>query len=274
MTVTPIWSILDMVEHFRMASFASVISELRECVALIHTARQEPGAPSPADVVKAALADADHQFKELKFSKVLRSQWERLLQRSNDAAPLSEMAILLRELNNNLLTELSDAWFLMIPADRRFVYEQPHPIFGANTHQAFPGARRDIAAAGRCYALDEWTACVVHLMRALEHGLRWLAKRVGLKPEDVEKENWKKVIDLIEKKIRELEQLPKGPTKSENVQFLSEAATQFRWFKDAWRNDAAHGNEYYDEREGAPIFLHISDFFRHISVEAIKDVQP
>src|SRR5579859_680520 len=125
MNVTPIGSILDMAERFRMASFASVISELRECVVLIHTARQEPGAPSPADVVKAALADADHQFKELKLSKVLRSQWERLLQRSNDVAPLSEMAILLRELNNNLLTELSDAWFLMIPADRRFAYEQP-----------------------------------------------------------------------------------------------------------------------------------------------------
>jgi hypothetical protein len=189
-------------------------------------------------------------------------------------APLSEIAILLRELNNNLMVELSSAYFLVIPADRRFIYEQPHPIFGLETHDAFPGARRDIAAAGRCYALDEWTACVVHLMRALEYGLRWLATRVGLQPEEVANENWKNVIDRIEKKIREMEQLSKSPTKSENVQFLSEAATQFRWFKDAWRNDAAHGRMSFDEREGIPIFLHISDFFRHIAAEAVKDVQP
>lgn len=262
-----------MADRFRMASFATVVSQLRESVVLIHMASTEPGAPSPKNVVLLALKSADEQFKELKLSRVLRSQWERLLELSKDA-PLSEIAILLRELNNNLMVELSSAYFLMIPADRRFIYEQPNPIFGQETHDAFPDARRDIAASGRCYALDEWTACVSHLMRALEFALRWLAKRVGLKPEEVEGENWRNVIDRIEKKIRELEQLPKSPAKSVNTQFLSEAATQFRWFKDAWRNEIAHSHVYYDEREGAPIFLHISDFFRHIATEAVKGVQP
>lgn len=92
----------------------------------------------------------------------------------SESAPLQEVVILVREMNNNLMVELSSAWFLMIPADRRFVYEQPNPIFGEVVYNVFPDARRDIAAAGRCYALDEWTACVMHLMRALEFGLRWL----------------------------------------------------------------------------------------------------
>lgn len=260
-----------MAERFRVTSFATVISQLREsalCVQFAH-----PNGPQPDELVRTALELANQQFKDLKLSLVLRQQWERLLDRSKNNAPLSEMVILIRELNNNLMVELSSAWFLMIPADRRFVYEQPKPIYGEDVDKAFPDARRDIAAAGRCYALDEWTACVIHLMRALEHALRWLATRVGLNPEEIKEENWKNVIDRIEKKIKELEQHPKGPSKSENVQFLSEAATQFRWFKDAWRNDAAHGKVYYDEREGAPIFLHMSDFFRHIAVEAVKDVQ-
>jgi len=174
-------------------------------------------------------------------------------------------------MNNNLMVELAEAWFLMIPADKRFIYEQPSPIFGETVHKAFPDAQRDIAAAGRCYALDEWTACVVHLMRALEHAMRWLASRVHLDPESIKGENWKNVIDQIEKKIREMESEPKSAEKSAKIQFLSQSATQFRWFKDAWRNDAAHGHVYYDEREGAPLFLHISDFFRHIATEAIKD---
>ncbi len=109
-------------------------------------------------------------------------------------------------------------------------------------------------------------------MRALEHGLLWLAKRVNLDPEDMKREQWKNIIDQIEKKIRAMESEPKSAEKSVKVQFLSEAATQFRWFKDAWRNDAAHAHVHYDEREGALIFLHISDFFRHIAKEAVKEI--
>ena len=269
-----IWSLEEMAERFRVASFATVIAQLRESTLAVRLASTDPAAPQPDEVVSAALNAANEQFKELKLSRVLRSQWERLMKSAEELVPLTELAILIRELNNNLLVELSSAWFLIIPADRRFVYEQRSPIFGLEVHAAFPDARRDIAAAGRCYALDEWTACVVHLMRALEHALRWLAARVGLDPEAMKVENWKNIIDQIEKKIREMESLPKGAEKSETIQFLSEAATQFRWFKDAWRNEAVHGHVYYDERDGSLIFLHISDFFRHIATEVVKEMQP
>jgi hypothetical protein len=263
-----------MADRFRAMSFAAVIAQLQESATLIRLC--ESGGPQPDELVRIALKNADVQFKELRLSNVLRDQWRRLMKHSEDGRRLSDMALLITEMYKNLAVELSSACFLMIPADRRFIYEQMHdgkltPIFGQDTDLAFPEARRDIAAAGRCYALGEWTACVVHLMRALEHALRWLAKRVGLKPEEYQGEQWKNIIDRIEKKIRELEQAPKSPQKSTNVQFLSEAATQFRWFKDAWRNEAAHAHVYYGESEGAPIFLHVSDFCRHIAAEAVKD---
>lgn len=264
-----LWSLIDMAVRFRASSFATVIAQLRQSAMSVELAM--PGGPSPKDVVLAALQAADLQFRELPLSPVLKSQWQRLIERA-DIAPLGEVAILIREMNNNLMVELSSAWFLMIPADRRFVYEQPTPIFGDDVYRAFPKAQRDIAAAGRCYALDEWTACVIHLMRALEHGLMWLAERVKLNPEDMKRENWKNIIDQIEKKIRDMESEPKSNEKSLKVQFLSEAATQFRWFKDAWRNDAAHAHVHYDEREGVPIFLHISDFYRQIAAEAVKEI--
>lgn len=268
-----LWSVLDMAERFRVASFAVVIGQLCESTTLVRFGPIGTAVgfnlPDPRPVILAALNDAESQFKELALSAVLRDQWRRLMERSA-SVPLQELVILIREMHENLLVELSSAWFLMIPADRRFVYEQPSPIFGGDVHDAFPEARRDIAAAGRCYALDEWTACVVHLMRALEPGLLWLADRVKLDSEDMKRENWKNIIDQIEKKIRGMESEPKSIEKSVKVQFLSKAATQFFWFKDAWRNDAAHGHEHYEERDGAPIFLHVSDFFRHIAAEAIN----
>jgi hypothetical protein len=257
-----------MAGRFRVSSFATVIAQLRESTVLVQFGPQEV---SPDEVVNAALQEADQHFKELPLSVVLRSQWQRLLARADAKVPLSELVILIREMSNNLMVELSSAWFLMIPADRRFVYEQPKPIFGPDVDQAFSGARLDIAAAGRCYALDEWTACVFHTMRALEDPLLWLAARVQLEPGELQRENWKNILDLIEKKIRAMEKEPKSESKISKVQFLSEAATQFRWFKDAWRNNVAHGHVQYDERDGAPIFLHASDFFRHVAAEAVKE---
>ena len=259
-----------MAERFHVVSFATVMAQLRESAMLAVTVPED--APNPRPVVLAALEEANKYFLELPLSTVLRAQWQRLLARVNGEAPLPEIVILIREMSNNLMVELSSAWFLMVPAGRRFVYEQPRPIFGDEVYCAFPNARPDIAAAGRCYALDEWTACVFHLMRALEHTLLWLADRVKLDPEDMKRENWKTIIDQIEKRIRDLESEPKSKEKSEKVRFLSEAATQFRWFKDAWRNNAAHAHVHYEERDGALIFLHVSDFFRHIAAEATKEM--
>src|SRR3954466_4786773 len=153
-----------MAEQFRVTAFARVVAQLRESAVIIDFTTQV--GPSPKELVQVALQDADSQFKELKLSPLMRAQWERLLKRAQDDAPMTELAILIRELNDNLMVELSSAFFLMIPADRRFVYAQPTPIFGEHVEKAFPDARSDIAAAGRCYALDEWTACVFHLMRA------------------------------------------------------------------------------------------------------------
>src|SRR5207302_260994 len=121
----------------------------------------------------------------------------------------------------------------------------------------FPEAVQDIAAASRCLALDEGTACVFHAMRVLEHGLRVMAMNVGLPPDAMTHENWKVVIDQIEKKVREIEGLPKSPGKAEKLRVVSEACSQFRYFKDAWRNHVSHSRATYDVREADSVFNHV-----------------
>jgi hypothetical protein len=261
-------------QRFHASSFATVMTELARvftAVSMADSAGLPPDDELDRSTVQAALERAKPALAELPLSRVVQTQFLRIEQAIERQAKPFELAILLREFHDNLLVELASAWFLMIPADRRFAYEQPYPIFGPDVYAAFPDARRDIAAAGRCYALDEWTACVMHCMRALEFGLRWLGGRVKLDALETKGENWKNVIDQIEKKVRQMENEPKSEDKSKRLQFLSEAAAQFRWFKDAWRNDAAHSHSHYDEREGAPLFLHVSDFFRHIAAQAMRD---
>ncbi|HEY2975871.1 MAG TPA: hypothetical protein VGJ48_25375 [Pyrinomonadaceae bacterium] len=172
----------------------------------------------------------------------------------------------LRSLRERVFDELDNNFFLVIPRTKAQYYHFTHPLFDVAISKAFPDSWDDVWAAGRCFALDEWTACVFHLMRVAEHGLRSLADRIGVTfASPPELENWKNIIDLIEKKIKELEALPKSVKKSEDLKFYSDAAVQFRYFKDAWRNHVSHSRENYDERKASSVLDHVLEFMRELA---------
>jgi len=230
-------------------------------------------------ILREAIKEIVEELAELPVSRVVTEQAKRLQKRIEEgrgAGP--ELAALLIELQNNLWVDLSSCWFLMLTSEVRDFYEQANPPFGEMVAKTFPELSNEIAAASRCYALDEWTACVFHLMRLLEQALRVLAARVGLEPDAMKHENWKNVIDQIEKKIREMGELRKSPEKIEAMRILSEVATQFRYFKDAWRNHVSHANVTYDRHSGLPIWQHVRGFMQQLatidSESASADVVP
>lgn len=180
---------------------------------------------------------------------------------SNPTAQTNQIHIEWGCLMDLINDELTSSLFFAIDPDQKH-YIEDSDLFGNAVAKRFPAATKDTSAAGRCLALDEWTACVFHLMRVLEIGLHDLAKQVGLPESAMELENWKTVIDQIEKQIWNLAQTPKSTTKSETLQFYSEAASGFRYFKDAWRNHVSHSRASYDEREALIIFNSVQAFMQ------------
>jgi hypothetical protein len=263
-----LWSLLDML-RFHAASFAASMTQLGRAAEVVDIGVQFDLQHGDRDrtLIKASLDEAAPSLEELPLSAVIQQQFRRLRRAADNAEP-KELVILLRELYNNLLVELSSAWFLMIPAEKRERFEQRGPAFGESVAERFPDGAADIASASRCLALDEWTACVFHLMRCLEHGLRDLASKVGLPSDVMAHENWKNAIDQIEKKIRELEAAPKSATKVETLRIYSEAASQFRWFKDAWRNHVSHSRANYDARDAESVWHHVKQFMQHLAANA------
>lgn len=127
----------------------------------------------------------------------------------------------------------------------------------------FPSADQDIVAGVDLWALSHSTASVFHFMRVLEHGLRALAADVG-KAFDVQ--NWQNIISQIESEIRSLgKTLPAGLTKSDRLQFLSEAAKEFAYFKDGWRNYVSHNRGDYDEHQARSVMEHVKSFMNVLS---------
>lgn len=176
------------------------------------------------------------------------------------------LALLASELREQLIAEFADYLFFVVPPERKWVYLDPEKWFGPAVAAKFPDTRRDIRDACQCFSLGQWTATVFHSMRVLERGLRDLAARVNTTPSaPIELENWKNIIDQIEKAIRAKEGVTKSAQKSEDLEFYSTAAVEFRYFKDAWRNHVAHSRSDYDEQDSMRVLSHVRDFMNHLT---------
>jgi hypothetical protein len=171
---------------------------------------------------------------------------------------VQEIDILVQRIHD----ELETVCLLMVPPDRVNLWEQVEPPFGPEVDAKFPSAADDISEAGKCLALGRATACVSHLMRVLEIGLRSLSAVMGL---PMANPNWATQLDQIEKAIRGMGAATHGPDWKVEQQFRSEAAAHFRLLKDAWRNHAMHSHARYDVRQAMEIWQSVQAFMRHLA---------
>jgi hypothetical protein len=133
----------------------------------------------------------------------------------------------------------------------------------AATIKSFKSVEPEITEAVDCYAMGHNTACVFHLMRVLEHGLRELAGAVNLA---FGIQQWQTIIEQIEAEIREIAKNWKAsPIKTDWMQFYSEAAKEFMYFKDGWRNHVMHNRITYDQYQAAGSIEHVRAFMNHLS---------
>jgi len=104
-------------------------------------------------------------------------------------------------------------------------------------------------------------------MRVLERGLGAMAK---LFSEPFTYENWHNVIERLESKIRKLDSTI-GPDWKAKQKFYAEAACEFMFFKDAWRNHVIHGRDQYDDQRTQNIYSHTCAFMRHLALGGLTE---
>jgi hypothetical protein len=67
--------------------------------------------------------------------------------------------------------------------------------------------------------------------------------------------------------------LPKGESRNRRLQFLSEAAKEFQYFKDGWRNYVSHGRGEYDDHLAQSVMQHVRQFMTILSRELYETVE-
>jgi hypothetical protein len=110
-------------------------------------------------------------------------------------------------IDSRLRDELEETHLFVVSADNAKYLDESKPLFGDDVSSKFPSASYDIEEAGKCLALRRSTACVTHLMRALEPVLGVLAGKLSV-PTD--RANWHNIIDRIEAKIKAMDSASHG----------------------------------------------------------------
>lgn len=185
-------------------------------------------------------------------------QINRILLKSDSALTYLELETLHGELHNRLEDELGHE--LLLHVDRkRAKYYDVHG-FDSSVLVSFPAASLDIEEAGKCFALDRWTACVFHLMRVMEHGLRALADYLSV-PCDF------KTWDAIIKKMRsEVEDYKKSSFKG-NLDFIRQSLDRLTAVQTALRNEVMHARSFYDEERVSDVYTAVKGFMQQLGTE-------
>jgi hypothetical protein len=167
-------------------------------------------------------------------------------------------------LSQAVFSELRSILFTRIPSHVAQYYEWDGIITDAVV-KAFPKASEEIQRGGTCLAVGLNTACVFHVMRAAEIGVRALGNDLKIKIKSgkpIELAEWREILDGLATAVRDIENLPNStPSKDADLLFYSEASAQFRFFKNGWRVRVAHARASYNEPQAIEAIDHVRSFF-------------
>ena len=129
----------------------------------------------------------------------------------------------------------------------------------------FPSVRRDATQSMLAYVRGLNTACVFHLMRITEVGLRALGRRMHVRlsrKRQLEWGQWNEILIEMRKKTDILANRKASNARDELLEFYRGSIGEFEGYKDAYRNFVMHMREKieYDDGEAQSLIGRVSTY--------------
>jgi hypothetical protein len=235
-------SLREMIEHigyiyFSTGSFlaqAKVAIERWEA-ANPHTkmiVRDDHAASWPIEVLGLAM-----KFAEKLRVATFTSELDRTIKRykAQSTVNATELRIDIERTLARFGDELAQHHYKAIAPEWVKYYGQDH-LFGDWVSEKFPSARIDLKEAGNCYALERPTACVFHLMRAMEASIQKLGRRLGIAI--TPQTTWRRITGEMDAKIKAMPE--QTPRQKKQKDAWSEARANLHHVGQVWRNNTMH----------------------------------
>jgi hypothetical protein len=167
----------------------------------------------------------------------------------------------LSEMSTSIPRDLRSRTVMFLSRRDAELFNPVQPNFGEEVFTAFSNAREDIEEAGKCLGLGRPTACVFHLMRALESAAQVIADKIGATIKHVNGKGlpWGVIADNMKQKI---DAMTKG------------SDDQIKWYRvqhnlvvvnRAWRVPTSHPKETYTIDQSREVFNATKAFMRGLA---------
>ena len=133
----------------------------------------------------------------------------------------------------------------------------------------FPSVRSEVERGLKCFAYEQFTACVFHMMRVAEQGLRAVAKeqRIRLpKERPIDEAEWGMLTTRLKTAVDKVNNWPaKKRSKKDALGYYSGVHADIVYFKDRYRNIVSHSLATFDEPDANTVIMRVRDFMRNIA---------
>ena len=259
-----LWSLWEMLE----VNIGFLVDDIAYLRAQLEIAEQHPDQSEDMSVESMQIfiqaCERLPEFLERMDLKASSRAIERLLLNleHGDAFTRSDLNRFGHDLLLRMVDELELTKFVAVESNKVGLYEPKGPLFGESTSTHYPSAYFEIEEAGKCLALGRSTACVFHLMRALEVGIRAVASNLKI-PDPVKptQRNWGAILKSIKDEISNRARW----SRKANKLFFEEVYASLDSVKNPWRNATMHVEQTYTEEEAESIFYAVRSFMTKIS---------
>jgi hypothetical protein len=178
----------------------------------------------------------------------IRPEIKRFLTALKDK-PIVDMAQRCDHLRNRILDELAKEFYFQVHRLDVPFYEPDAP-FGEAVAKKFKRAAGDIRSAGNCLALRQPTACVFHLMRALEIAVRQLGRKLNLTI--TPQTTWRQMTGQMDPKIKSMPTATETQKRKKNN--WEAASMNLHHVGSVWRNNTMHPAASYTQDQARDVF--------------------
>ena len=156
--------------------------------------------------------------------------------------------------------EAGDRQAFFLSSVQEALYSPTDPLFGLAVQNTFPDTTYDIIEGGACLALGRYTACVFHLMRAVESAAQVMAGKIGATTKSREGNTITLGVLLANLKAK-IDALPKSAERDN----WHEAHALLQSVNISWRTETAHTGSLYTQVEAETVFGATRSFLQFLA---------
>ncbi|MBX3455867.1 hypothetical protein [Ferrovibrio sp.] len=140
--------------------------------------------------------------------------------------------------------------------------------------KSFKSTKSDAEAGVDCFALGHNTACVFHMMRVAEAGLRALARERSVKlpkQRPLEYGNWEEIIRETEREAEKIKNKPVSKNRDAAETFYTGCVSDLRHLKANYRNKTMHLRDSYDAGQAMSSIFRTKSFMLMVASKINED---